>query len=98
MRADQELTYVVDRMPDVPSIFPMLAEAASMSPGEAYGTFNMGGGYALFVGVADAERALVVARNAGWDLVRAGWVEQGARRVVLRPVGLTFDAASLSIR
>jgi phosphoribosylformylglycinamidine cyclo-ligase len=98
MRADQELTYVIDRMPELPSIFPMLVEAAAMSAEEAYGTFNMGGGYALFVGAADAERALVLARSAGWDLVRAGAVEQGARRVVLRPVGVTFEGESLSIR
>lgn len=98
MRADQGLTYVVDRLPEVPAVFPMLTQAAAMSAEEAYGTFNMGGGYALFVGEADAERALLLARSAGWDLLSAGSVEQGARRVVLRPLGLTFEATSLAIR
>jgi phosphoribosylformylglycinamidine cyclo-ligase len=98
MRADQDLTYVIERMPEQPAIFPMLVGTAAMSPEEAYGTFNMGGGYALFVGQADAGRALSMARSGGWDLVAAGVVEQGARRVVLRPVGVTFEGASLSIR
>jgi phosphoribosylformylglycinamidine cyclo-ligase len=98
MRADQELTYVVDRMPEVPAIFPMLTEAASMSADEAYGTFNMGGGYALFVSETEAARAQLLAEAAGWDLVRAGVVEQGPRRVLLRPVGVTFEGSSLSIR
>ena len=98
MRADQELSYVVDQMPEVPAIFPMLAEAAAMSVEEAYGTFNMGGGYALFVSESDASRAMLAAEQAGWDLVRAGVVEAGPRRVVLRPIGVTFDGSTLSIR
>lgn len=98
MRAEQELTYVVDEMPAVPAIFPMLTRAAAMSVEGAYGTFNMGGGYALFVGQAQASRALQVAEQAGWKLVRAGVVEKGPRRVVLRPVGVTFEGATLSIR
>jgi phosphoribosylformylglycinamidine cyclo-ligase len=58
----------------------------------------MGGGYALFVGESSAERARVLAEDAGWSLVRAGVVEAGPRRVVLNPVGITFDGSSLSIR
>jgi phosphoribosylformylglycinamidine cyclo-ligase len=76
----------------------MLTEAAAMSVEEAYGTFNMGGGYALFVSGSEASRAMLAAEAAGWNLVRAGVVEAGPRRVVLRPVGVTFDGASLSIR
>jgi phosphoribosylformylglycinamidine cyclo-ligase len=98
MRADQDLTYVVDKMPELPAIFPMLTQAAAMSSEEAYGTFNMGGGYALFVGESEASRALLLAEQSGWDLVRAGVVEEGPRRVVLRPVGVTFDGSTLSIR
>jgi phosphoribosylformylglycinamidine cyclo-ligase len=98
MRADQSLTYVIDELPAVPAIFPMLTQAAEMSVEEAYGTFNMGGGYALFVSETEAERAMLLAQDAGWELLRAGVVEQGARKVVLRPVGVTFDGSSLSIR
>lgn len=98
MRAEQALSYVIDRMPEVPAIFPMLTEAAEMSPAEAYGTFNMGAGYALFVTAADADRAIAEAHAAGWELLRAGVVEAGPRRVVLNPVGLTFDGSTLAIR
>jgi phosphoribosylformylglycinamidine cyclo-ligase len=98
MRADQALTYVIDRMPELPAIFPMLVAAAKLSADEAYGTFNMGGGYALFVGEGDADRVVERADAMGWKLVRAGVVEQGPRRVVLRPVGVTFEGESLSIR
>ena len=98
MRADQPLSYVVERLPEVPPIFRVLQETAGMSDEEAYGTFNMGAGYAFFVAEADADRALTVAKSAGCELQRIGFVEPGVRRVVLRPLSITYESASLSIR
>jgi phosphoribosylformylglycinamidine cyclo-ligase len=69
-----------------------------MSDADAYGTFNMGLGFALFVGAHDSGRAVEVGRAAGIALTRIGVVEPGPRRVVLAPLGVTFDDASLHIR
>lgn len=98
MRAPQDLTYVVDALPERPPIFELITQAAAIDDGEAYGTFNMGAGYALFVAEPDTDRACQIARAAGWSLLRAGNVELGPKRVVLRPIGVTFDGASLAIR
>jgi phosphoribosylformylglycinamidine cyclo-ligase len=98
MRAAQPLTYVVERVPEVPVIFDMLCGAAGMDPRESYGTFNMGAGFAFFVAEKDRDRALGVARAAGSELLHAGHVEAGPKRVVLQPLGITFDGDSLQIR
>ena len=98
MRADQALTYVIDRLPEVPAVFQLLTTAAGMSTEEAYGTFNMGAGYAFFVAGSDADRAIEVAAAKGHELVRVGSVEAGAKQVVLRPISVTYAADSLAIR
>lgn len=98
MRAPQPLSYVVESLPPVPPIFGVLTRAAAMDAAEAYGTFNMGAGFAFFVAGAEAERAIAVARAAGTELLAAGRVEEGRRRVSLRPLGITFEGESLQIR
>ena len=98
MRSTNELSYVVSALPAVPPVLSMLAEAAKMSPAEAYGTFNMGAGFAFYVAPGSAERALEVARAKGTELRVAGSVEKGKRRVVLEPLGVVFEGETLGIR
>jgi phosphoribosylformylglycinamidine cyclo-ligase len=98
MRAKNQLSYVLSALPAVPPVLAMLADAAKLSPTEAYGTFNMGAGFAFYVAPSSAERAFEVARARGAELLRAGTVETGQRRVVLEPLGITFEGESLSIR
>jgi phosphoribosylformylglycinamidine cyclo-ligase len=98
MRAPQELTYVVEKLPEVPPVLAFLAEASKMDAGEAYGTFNMGAGFAFFVPEDAVPAALEAARGQGVELLRAGHVEAGPRRVVLGPLGVTYDSAALTIR
>lgn len=96
MRAPQPLTYVLDAVPEVNPIYDLLCEGLDAE--ESYGTFNMGAGYVLYVNESDAERAVEAARAAGFSLLRAGTVEAGPRRVVIRPIGVTFEGESLQIR
>jgi phosphoribosylformylglycinamidine cyclo-ligase len=98
MRATVELSYVVRELPAVPPVLSLLCEAAKLGPAEAYGTFNMGAGYAFYVAEGSAERALEVASAQGTTLLHAGEVEKGPRRVVVEPLGVTYDASALEIR
>ena len=49
MRAEVALSYVIEDLPPVPPIFRFLCARAGMSDEEAYGTFNMGIGFALYL-------------------------------------------------
>lgn len=98
MRSSLELTYVVERLPDVPPVLAHLVDAAGMGVEEAYGTFNMGAGFAFYVAPGDAARALAVTAELGFSLLDAGRVERGPRRVVVEPLGLTFAGEALTIR
>jgi phosphoribosylformylglycinamidine cyclo-ligase len=58
----------------------------------------MGAGFALYVDRADARRVVEVAEATGVRAWIAGTVEDGERRVVIEPLGLTFAAADLHVR
>ena len=98
MRHPSELRYVIRSVPPVPAVLAFLQAQGGMSPRAAYGTFNMGAGFAFYVAEDSVEKALEAAKNAGHSLLLAGHVEAGPRRVVLSPLELVFEGETLSIR
>jgi hypothetical protein len=46
----------------------------------------------------DAQRALTLLNDQGRNATLAGFIEAGPKRVVLQPLGIEFDGASLAIR
>jgi phosphoribosylformylglycinamidine cyclo-ligase len=98
MRHRAELRYVIDRVPPVPSVLEFLQVEGGMSARDAYGTLNMGAGFALFVARGDIAATLDVAERAGLAAWHAGNVEAGAKRIVIRPLGLEYGADDLHLR
>jgi len=98
MRAERELTYRISALPHVPPVLAFLQTELGLSAAEAYGTFNMGAGFALLVAKADVERAKEVARTIGFGVLEAGVVEAGSKRVIVEPLDVTYEAASLKVR
>ncbi len=98
MRADRELTYRVRELPPVPESLAFLASRAGLDAREAYGTLNMGVGFALFLGKGSGIDAVAAAQDAGHHALVAGVVEEGARRVVLEPLGVTYEGPELALR
>jgi len=98
MRHPADFTYRIRRLPDVPAVLSFIAKEASLDARSAYGTFNMGAGFAVFVPAEDAERAVEVARKAGVDAWIAGAVEAGPRRLVIEPLGLEYAGDELGVR
>jgi phosphoribosylformylglycinamidine cyclo-ligase len=98
MRHRGDFVYRVHTLPDVPPVLRFIQKEAGMSDRDAYGTFNMGAGFALFVAAEDAERTAAAARKAGVDAWVAGKVEAGAKRLVIEPLGVEYDGGELSLR
>jgi phosphoribosylformylglycinamidine cyclo-ligase len=65
---------------------------------EAYGTFNMGAGFAVYCRPGQGEAVVAAAGSLGHAAWLAGRVEAGERRVVLEPVGVTFGSDELRLR
>ena len=98
MRHPSALTYRLHTLPDVPPVLAFIQEQARLSDRDAYGTFNMGAGFAVFVAAEDAERTATIARKNGIDAWVAGRVEAGDRRVVIEPLGVEYGGDELSVR
>jgi phosphoribosylformylglycinamidine cyclo-ligase len=98
MRAERDLTYRIRALPAVPPVLAFLQSQLSMELAEAYGTFNMGAGFALFVGASDAARARRIGAAVGFELLEAGQVEDGLKRVILEPIDVTYEGSTLKLR
>ena len=98
MRHPAELTYVIRRVPPVPVVLQFLQAQGGMSARDAYGTLNMGAGFALFVSRADVTATIGVARAAGLAAWHSGDVEAGAKRLVIEPLRLEYAASDLHLR
>ena len=98
MRLARPLTYRMHALPDVPPVLDFIRRRAPLDDREAYGTFNMGAGFALYVAREDADAVAAVARREGVAAWVAGTVEAGPRRVVVEPLGVTYDGEELALR
>jgi phosphoribosylformylglycinamidine cyclo-ligase len=97
MRPQRELTYRIRELPPVPGVLTFLARQAELDPAAAYSTLNMGAGFAVYCRPGDGARVVEHARELGLDAVLAGAVEEGARRVILEPVGVVFTGDQLAL-
>ncbi|MDD5308486.1 MAG: AIR synthase related protein [Deltaproteobacteria bacterium] len=98
MRHPAALTYRVTRLPPVPPVLEFLAREAGLDAREAYGSLNMGAGFAVFVPQAQAALAVETSEREGVRAFHAGRVEAGDKRVIIEPLGVTFEGESLAVR
>jgi phosphoribosylformylglycinamidine cyclo-ligase len=100
MRLDAPFVYRVTDVREPLPIFKFLMRAGPIDVKEAYATFNMGIGFAVFVSPDDVQACLRVAKETGYDAWVGGTVRKdGDRKAVeIESLGITFDAESLKVR
>lgn len=98
MRHPRELSYRITAVPDKTPVLAFMQRECGLDDHEAYGTLNMGAGFALYLKAADADRAVAIARGLGVDAIIAGHVEAGPKRVLIDPLGVTFGGDELQLR
>ncbi len=98
LRHPGRYTYRIHTVPQVPPVLQFIAREAGHGAAEAYGTLNMGAGFALFVPAAEAARAVDVAHECGITAWAAGQVEEGPKRLIVEPLGVVFDGDALALR
>ena len=98
LRHPKNLTYRIHTVPPVPPVLAFIQQQAGQGAAEAYGTLNMGAGFALFVPAADAARTVAVAQACGVQAWAAGQVEAGAKELFIEPLDVHFSGQSLQLR
>ena len=97
MRPRRELSYTITTLPHVPEVLEFLVEEAGMSPADAYSTFNMGCGFAVYCAAGSGQDVVRAASELGFSAHVAGTVGEGPRRVVLEPIGVTYQSEALDL-
>lgn len=98
MRARHDVTYVLEALPEVGEVLSFIVDQLAMDDREAYGTFNMGAGFAVYCRPEAAGDVVEVAREVGLGAAVAGRVEAGEKKVVLGPLGIEFGSEDLQLR
>ncbi|MEJ7797324.1 MAG: AIR synthase-related protein [Solirubrobacteraceae bacterium] len=97
MRAPVDLTYVIEDLPPVPEVLSFLVEHAGIDQREAYATFNMGAGFAVYVAAEHAQDVIDAAAARGMRAAVGGHVEAGRRSVELARPGLQYLGSELDL-
>lgn len=100
MRATEPFVYVIEDCGTPPPIFDFMQQHGPITDREAYTTFNMGAGFALYVWPRDIEHVIHIAASHNIKAWYAGHVEKHEqdKKVVIVPKGLEYSAETLAIR
>jgi phosphoribosylformylglycinamidine cyclo-ligase len=98
MRHAKTLTYRITQVPPKTAVLDFMQRECQLDDHEAYGTLNMGAGFALYLAADQAERAVEISRSLGIDAWVAGRVEEGPKRVVIEPLNVAFEGDELQLR
>ena len=98
LRHTSELTYRIHTVPPVPPVLAFMQTETKLDNADAYGTLNMGAGFAFFVSAGQAAKTAAIARECGIEAWVAGVVEAGPKRVLIEPIGVTYSAEDLKLR
>lgn len=98
MRHPGAFTYRITEIPPVPPVLDFIIEKTHQDAHEAYGSLNMGAGFALFVGQEDVETVMACSEQNGIKAYHAGVVEEGEKQVIVEPLDITFAGESLDLR
>ena len=99
MRAERPFAYVIDELPKQKPIFGFLQQHGEMSDEQAYGSLNMGVGFALYVPSRETTSVILLAADSGLHAYHCGYVRPDKeKKVDIRPRGLVFRSDTLAIR
>jgi phosphoribosylformylglycinamidine cyclo-ligase len=100
MRLNEPFVYRITEAPTLSPLFEFLIKEGDLSFREAYATFNMGAGFAVYVDSDDADRCVAVARAAGFEASIAGIVEKDGERkaVEISTHAISFEGNTLHVR
>jgi len=98
LRHPSTFTYRITQVPPVTPVLKFMQQHAGLDDAEAYGTLNMGAGFALFIGADDAQRTVEVARGCGVEAWVCGRLEAGPKRLIVEPLGFEYGGDALQLR
>jgi len=99
MRAADPFAYVIEQVPTPQPVFNFIQAVGGVDDAEAYGNFNMGAGFAIYLPEHDVRAVLEIAKAFPFAATHAGHVEKSSsKRVVITPKSLEYSGDTLAVR
>ncbi|MCL6590442.1 MAG: phosphoribosylformylglycinamidine cyclo-ligase [Firmicutes bacterium] len=98
MRHSSSFTYRITYLPPAPPVLDFIVKQGKLDLAEAYSTFNMGIGFAIFTAPKDAKQVAGISQSLGIKAYQIGVVERGEKKVCLEPLKITFEKEALKLR
>jgi phosphoribosylformylglycinamidine cyclo-ligase len=98
MRLNAEVSYIVHNLPIPGEEFCLIQTVMRQNNKQMYETFNMGGGFAIYAPSPFRKRIEGIAKEYGFKVIEAGYIEAGPRRVVIEPLQIEWTAKDLGVR
>lgn len=98
LRHPAEHGYRIHTVGEVTPVLKFIQQHAHQDDREAYSTFNMGAGFALFVAAKDAKACVDVAIAQGVPAWIAGEVVGGTKQLTIEPLNIRFGTDDLQLR
>lgn len=98
MRANKEFSYIINQIPPISPLYEFIQHESQSSDYDMYSTFNMGAGFAVIVPQSQVSKVQQIAEKnnlKSWD---AGVLEEGNKKVVIKPKDITFEGETLNLR
>lgn len=99
MRSNEPFAYVIEKLPKQQPIFDFLQKHGPVDDREAYGNFNMGAGFVLYVSEMELKKVEKTAKDLGFVAFPAGHIEKSeTKKVTIKPKGLEYLGTTLGVR
>jgi len=98
MRSSKNFSYIIENIPEPQEEFSFLQEKGPISDKEAYGNFNMGAGFAIFINPNDWNKVEQIANKHKIKVYKSGYIKKGIKKVEIIPKQITFQEKSLNLR
>ncbi len=98
MRASVDFEYNIQKLHKRSELFEFIQKEADMNNTEAYGTFNMGQDYAIFVPEKEVLKTLNIIKSNGFSGLDSGYIKKGTKKVIIEPISVVFEGNTLGVR
>jgi phosphoribosylformylglycinamidine cyclo-ligase len=98
MRPKKNFSYIIEKVPTPQPIFQKIKQKTGMTDYEMYSDYNMGIGFALYVPEKSVKKVLEMAKEFKIKALNAGYIQEGSRKVIIKPLGITLSGKTLKIR
>ena len=100
MRLAEPFVYRMTDVGRMTPVFDFIRERGPVDLREAYATFNMGAGFAVYVDPSQVGQCLEIAGATGYTAWLGGRVaKEGSRKAVeIEPLGITYEGETLQVR